>query len=38
MLDPESMQIARDRLHAESFKYQHFFNLELQRVQSELAI
>jgi hypothetical protein len=38
MLDQESMQIARDRLHAESFKHQHFFNLELQRVQNDLAI
>jgi hypothetical protein len=38
MLDQESMQIARDGLHAESFKHQHLFSLELQRVQSELAI
>jgi hypothetical protein len=38
MLDQESMQIARNRLHAESFKHHHLFDLELQRTQSELAV
>lgn len=32
------MQIARNRLHAESFKHHHLFDLELQRTQSELAV
>lgn len=37
MLDQEAMQIARDRLTAESAKRHHFFHTELQRAQSELA-
>lgn len=37
MLDQEAMQIARKRLAAESSKRDHFFQTELQRVQSELA-
>lgn len=38
MLDEEAMQIARNRLAAESPKRHHFFHTELQRAQSELAI
>lgn len=38
MLDQEAMQIAQARLTAESSRRSHFFNRELQRVQSELAI
>jgi hypothetical protein len=38
MLDQEAMQIARKRLAAESSKRHHFFQTELQRVKSELAI
>ena len=38
MLDQEAMQIARKRLEAESLRRPHFFNRELQKVQSELAI
>jgi hypothetical protein len=37
MLDQEAMQIARDRLTAESAKRHYFFHAELQRAQSELA-
>jgi len=37
MLDQEAMEIARTRLSAESSRRHHFFNSELQRVQSELA-
>lgn len=37
MLDEEAMQIARNRLSAESSRRQYFFHKELQRVQNELA-
>jgi TIR domain len=37
MLDQEAMQIARNRLAAESPKRHHFFHTELQRAQNELA-
>jgi hypothetical protein len=37
MLDREAMQIARDRLAAESARRHHFFRTELQRAESELA-
>ena len=36
MLDLEAMQIARNRLAAESPKRHHFFNIKLQRAQNEL--
>jgi hypothetical protein len=36
MLDQEAMQIARNRLSAESAKRNHFFQMELQRVRGEL--
>ncbi|MGA7872684.1 MAG: toll/interleukin-1 receptor domain-containing protein [Candidatus Binatus sp.] len=38
MLDQEAMQIARNRLNAESARRGHLFSDELQRVQSEFAI
>lgn len=37
MLDQEAMQIVRTRLSAESSRRHHFFNTDLQRVQSELV-
>ena len=37
MLDQEAMQIARTRLSADSARRHHFFQTELQQVQSELA-